>query len=167
MRADNGRSQRGKTILVVEDDAKIASALTVRLKSAGYDVFTSPDGAEALKIARTELPDLIILDVWLPLIDIWMPLGVGFSVARRLKDRGLGNIPIIFITASRDPAIRDAAQAMHAAAFFEKPYDPEELLSTISRIWKDQSRTEQSCAERKHAQALARQPFPPRAAACR
>lgn len=154
---------------MVEDDPKIATALTVRLKAAGYHVFASPDGAEALKIARAELPDLIILDVWLPLIDIWMPLGVGFSVARRLKDRGLGNIPIMFITASRDPAIREAAQAMHAAAFLEKPYDPEELLTTISKILKDQARRnpEQGSAESKHEQALARPSFPPRAAACR
>ena len=122
-----------KKILVIEDDPNIATALSVRLKAAGYEVLAAPDGLRGLKLARNHWPDLILLDVGLPLLDIYMPLGVGFSVARRLKAMGLGEIPIIFITASKEKGVREAAIEARAAAFFEKPYDPEELLRTIEQ----------------------------------
>ena len=123
-----------KKILVIEDDSNITAALSIRLKASGYEVLTAPDGLHGLKLARNHWPDLILLDVGLPLLDIRMPLGVGYSVARRLKAMGLGEIPIIFITASKEKGVREAAQEAGAAAFFEKPYDPEELLSAIDQI---------------------------------
>jgi len=116
-----------KKILVVEDDAKIAAALRVRLESAGYVVVTAGDGFSGLKMTMTHKPQLILLD-------IMMPVGMGFSVAERLKDLGLGEIPIIFITASKRAGLRRTAQQLGAAGFFEKPYDAEELLAAIYLI---------------------------------
>jgi len=116
-----------KKILVIEDDAKIAAALRVRLGSAGYEVFTAGDGFTGLKMTMTHTPDLILLD-------IMMPVGMGFSVAERLRDLGLGEIPIIFITASKRTGLRKTAQQLGAAGFFEKPYDAEELLAAIRLI---------------------------------
>ena len=63
-----------------------------------------------------------------------MPVGLGFSVAQRMQSLGLNGIPIIFITASRARGLKKAAEALGAVAFFEKPYDAEELLSCIARI---------------------------------
>src|SRR5439155_2652985 len=83
-----------KTVLIIEDDPKIAAALKVRLAAARYEVITAGDGFSGLKLAMGHKPDLILLD-------IMMPVGMGFSVAERLKDLGLGRIPIIFITASK------------------------------------------------------------------
>ena len=83
-----------KKILVVEDDAKIAAALAIRLEAAGYSVSTAPDGVAGLKLAVEQKPDLLLMD-------IWMPVGLGFSVAQRMQGLGLKGIPIIFITASR------------------------------------------------------------------
>ena len=123
-----------KTILVVDDDEKIRLALSVRLKAAGYAVLLAKGGQEGLKLARVNWPDLVLLDIGLPLMDIWMPLGVGYSVARRLNSMGRGCMPIIFITASRESGLREAAHAVGAAGFFEKPYNAEELLGAISRI---------------------------------
>jgi DNA-binding response OmpR family regulator len=116
-----------KKILVVEDDARIASALTLRLEAAGYKVLKAPDGLVGLKLAVEERPDLLLMD-------IWMPVGIGFSVAQRLRTLGLGDIPIIFLTASRLAGLRKAAEELGAAAFFEKPYDSKKLLETIARI---------------------------------
>ena len=116
-----------KKILVIEDDARIASALRVRLESAGYTVVTAGDGFSGLKMTMTHKPQLILLD-------IMMPVGMGFSVAERLKDLGLGEIPIIFITASKRAGLRRTAQQLGAAGFFEKPYDAEELLAAIYLI---------------------------------
>jgi len=123
-----------KKILVVEDDLRIAAALAIRLQAAGYEVLTASDGRKGLELASASRPDLILMDITLPLIDIWMPLGVGYSVARRIKSMGLGHIPIIFITASRQSGLREAAQELGAAGFFEKPYDSEELLGAIARV---------------------------------
>ena len=125
-----------KTILIVDDDAQIRLALSVRLKAAGYEVLVAKDGQEGLKLARINWPDLVLLDINLPLIDIWMPLGVGYSVARRLNGMGRECMPIIFITASRKSNLRQAAQEVGAAGFFEKPYDAEELLTAIAKILK-------------------------------
>ncbi len=116
-----------KKILVVEDDAKIAAALRIRLESVGYQVVCAGDGFSGLKMTMTHHPDLILLD-------IMMPVGMGFSVAERLKDLGLGEIPIIFITASKRAGLRKMAQQLGAAGFFEKPYDADQLLAAIQLI---------------------------------
>src|SRR5262245_19835895 len=121
-----------KKIMVVEDDARIATALEVRLKSAGYGVTTAGDGFNGLKMTVATKPDLILMD-------IMMPVGMGFSVAERLRDLGLGNIPIIFITASKRAGLRKTAQKLGAAGFFEKPYDAEELLAAIHLILGERS----------------------------
>jgi DNA-binding response OmpR family regulator len=114
-----------KKILIIEDDGKIAAALAIRLKSAGYEPIIAPDGFEGLRRAVADRPDLILMD-------IWMPVGIGFSVAQRLPSLGLKDIPLIFITASRLPGLRRAAEQLGAVAFFEKPYDPEQLLAAIA-----------------------------------
>src|SRR5712692_1521625 len=98
-----------KRILVMEDDTKIATALAIRLEAAGYEVFTAPDGATGLKQALDHRPDLIIMD-------IWMPVGIGFSVAQRLQSLGFTSIPLIFITASKIKGLKQAAQRLGAVA---------------------------------------------------
>lgn len=114
-----------KRILVLEDDQPIATALAIRLKAAGYEVWTASDGFAGLKMVLHDKPDLI-------LSDIWMPVGLGFSVAQRLQELGLAGIPIIFLTAGKEKGLRETAQRLGAAGFLEKPFDPGELLATIA-----------------------------------
>jgi two-component system response regulator MprA len=114
-----------KRILVIEDDKNIATALAIRLEAANYDVMTAPNGLEGLKQILENQPDLILMD-------IWMPAGLGFSVAQRLRGLGLSGIPLVFITASKLPGLREIAKGLGAVAFFEKPYDPDQLLESIS-----------------------------------
>ena len=114
-----------KKILIVEDDQKIICALAARLVAAGYEVLTANDGFEGIKQAVTGQPDLVVMD-------IWMPVGMGFSVAQRLRQLGLGGIPIVFMTASQRKGLRRTAERLGAAGFLEKPYKPQELLSMIS-----------------------------------
>ena len=115
-------------ILVVEDDKHIALALTVRLKAAGYDVMTAPDAVLAVSMALKHRPDLMVLD-------ILMPGGNGFLVAERIQDlEAMLGVPCIFLTASKQPGLRDQARRLGAAGFFEKPYDAGELLATVREI---------------------------------
>jgi CheY-like chemotaxis protein len=115
-----------KTLLIADDDEWIVAGLAHRLRANGYRVLTAPDGFEALKLALAHRPDLMLLD-------IWMPVGLGLSVAQRMEQLGL-DIPVIFLTASRLPGLRDTAEQVGGAAFIEKPYDPEVLLRTIEEV---------------------------------
>lgn len=110
----------------MEDDKKVAAALAIRLEAAGYEVQTARDGFAGLKIALENRPDLIVSD-------IWMPVGTGFSVTQRLRDLGLKDVPVIYITASKLEGLRESAKGLGAAAFLEKPYDPEQLIQVVAQ----------------------------------
>lgn len=114
-------------ILIVEDDKKIVAALTVRLKAAGYETVAAFDAAMAGNVAAKERPDLVLLD-------ISMPAGDGLLVAERLRKLPLPvEVPMIFLTASKKPGLREQALALGAAGFFEKPYEADELLDAIKK----------------------------------
>ena len=113
-----------KTVLVVDDDPHILKALQLRLTAADYHVLTASDGSSALSLTGVMKPDLVITD-------IWMPVGAGFSLAYRLKQT-MPEVPFIFLTASKKPELKAMAAQLGAAAFLEKPYEPEVLLEAIS-----------------------------------
>jgi DNA-binding response OmpR family regulator len=115
-----------KKILIVEDDKRIAAALAIRLSAAGYEVLTAANGLQGLKSAVVHKPALI-------LTDIWMPHPIGFLNRERMHNLGLAGVPVIYITASKKKDLRRIALEEGAAAFFEKPYDAEELLSCIAQ----------------------------------
>ena len=115
-----------KKILIVEDNLKIAAALSVRLKHAGYEVLTAADGLQGLKVAVVAKPDLIVSD-------IWMPAPIGFLTKERLINLGLEDVPVIYITASKKQDLKNIALEEGAAGFFEKPYDSKELLDAIAQ----------------------------------
>ncbi len=116
-----------RKILIVDDDTKLSAALGIRLTNAGYEVLAAADAPEGLNIALQSRPDLIIMD-------IWMPGGVGLLLAERLKNLGLAEVPVILLTASTKEQVWHIAREIEPAAFFEKPYNPKQLLSTINRL---------------------------------
>lgn len=113
-----------KKILIVEDDRKIVMALGVRLKAAGYECVMAFDAVGGVSTARKERPDLVLLD-------ISMPAGNGFQVAERIQSWVPTGAPIIFLTASRQPGLRERAEDLGAAGFFEKPFEFSDLLAAI------------------------------------
>jgi two-component system, OmpR family, response regulator AdeR len=117
-----------KKILIVEDDRNIATALEVRLKSEGYEVAIACDAMIGVNSALKFRPDLLLLDVSLP-------AGSGFNVAERLHRLLATMTPFIFLTASKQPGLREKAKELGAAGFFEKPYEGEELLAAIRRAF--------------------------------
>jgi DNA-binding response OmpR family regulator len=119
-----------KKILIADDDKKIAAALEIRLKAAGYNAVTAPDAFRSFMLAAGQRPDLILMDVF-------MPYGDGFAVARDLQDHAGIGIPIIFMTASTKKDLWVRAQEMGAAGFFKKPFDADRLLRTIARTLRE------------------------------
>jgi DNA-binding response OmpR family regulator len=128
VRSSNERHM--KKILIVEDDQSIANALAIRLKSAGYGVTVAPDAMTGVSAALKLQPDLALLD-------ISMPAGSGFTVANKIQELVITATPIIFLTASKQPGLRQKAQDFGAAGFFEKPYDANELLAAIKRAFSE------------------------------
>ena len=115
----------GKKILIIDDDQHLLLGLATRLKANGYAVVSAADAISAIAVARTEAPDLVILDLGLP-------AGDGFLVFERM--RGLTDLvatPVIVLSA-RDPA-KNKKRALDAGAvaFFQKPPNNHEFLAAI------------------------------------
>lgn len=114
-----------KKILIVEDDPDINKALRIRLQADGYSVICAEDSLLGLSAAVREHPDLMLLDVT-------MPAGDGFSIVERIRDHtDLPDIPFIVLTASKRPEYAAKARELGAVAYFEKPYESQELLSVV------------------------------------
>jgi CheY-like chemotaxis protein len=121
-------------ILVADDNVVVLKALSIKLKSNGYEVRTAMDGSTAVSCVRREKPDLIILDINFP-PDVGHGGGIawdGFLILewlRRIDE--VRDTPIIFITSGESARFRERALAAGAVAFFQKPIDQEEMLSVI------------------------------------
>jgi two-component system, chemotaxis family, chemotaxis protein CheY len=109
-------------ILVVEDDDGIRDLVDLVLSTAGYEVLTAPNGAAALQLVGHVHPDLVLLDMRMPVMD-------GWEFARRYRARPEPHAPILVLTAARDAAAR--AAEIHANGYLGKPFDMEELLMLV------------------------------------
>ncbi|MCQ9208784.1 MAG: response regulator, partial [Omnitrophica bacterium] len=119
---------QAKKILVAEDDLVTQRMLSIRLEINGYNVVTAQDGEEALKKAKEEKPDLLLLD-------LMMPKMTGYEVCRMLKfDDKYKNIPIIVLSALERQDEREKAVKAGADAVFVKPFDLELLLVKIKEF---------------------------------
>ena len=115
-------------VLVIDDDMDIVMALTVRLCSLAYQVSHATNGADGLKAAREQKPDVIILDIRMPGMD-------GFEVNRRLKaDSVLADVPVIFLSAHAQEAVRQAALAAGSGYFLTKPYSVAKLCAAMEAV---------------------------------
>lgn len=112
-------------ILVVDDDHKILDAVRRGLTMRGYGVITADNGADALRLASLESPDLVILDIMMPVLD-------GLEVCRRLRETS--DVPILMLTA-RDE-VSDRVRGLEAGAddYLAKPFAFEELLARIKAL---------------------------------
>jgi len=121
-------------ILVADDNVVVLKTVSIKLKSAGYEVRTAMDGSTAISCVRRERPDLIILDInFQP--DVARAGAIawdGFLILdwlRRIDE--VRDTPIIFITSMESPKFRERALSAGAVAFFQKPIDQEEMLNVI------------------------------------
>jgi two-component system alkaline phosphatase synthesis response regulator PhoP len=114
-----------QTVLVVEDEASIASFVSLYLKNAGYTVRTAATGGEALTMSAAEQPSLIILDLNLPDID-------GIEVCRRIRKSA--DIPILMLTARDEDVDKIIGLEVGADDYLTKPFNPRELVARVKSV---------------------------------
>ena len=115
-------------ILIVDDEPEAVELIEFNIKQAGFDVLTASDGAEALKKARSALPNLIVLDLMLPEID-------GLEVCKMLRrDPATAAIPIVMVTAKAAEIDRILGLELGADDYLTKPFSPRELVLRIKNI---------------------------------
>ena len=115
----------GKKVLVVDDDAKTVTLVKLYLNRDGYRVVTASDGNEALRLARENHPDLIVLDLMLPGIS-------GLEVCRILREES--DVPIIMLTALTTDEDRLKGLDLGADDYVTKPFSPRELAARVRAV---------------------------------
>ena len=113
-------------LLVVDDEPTILELLAGTLRFAGFDVQTAVSGAEALRAAAADRPDLILLDVMMPDCD-------GFEVVRRIRSGG-PRVPVIFLTARDTEADKVAGLTLGGDDYVTKPFSLDEVLARIRAV---------------------------------
>ena len=113
-----------RTTLVVDDDASIRELVAEALEDAGYTVETADNGIEALEMVGRSVPDLIILDIWMPSLD-------GFDFMRTLRgDARTRDVPVVAMSAAYP---QRAAHDLGVQEFLAKPFDVSALLEAVER----------------------------------
>ena len=111
-----------KTVLVVDDEAKIVQIARDYLEHAGFAVLSAADGEAALAVARSARPDLVVLDLGLPGMD-------GLDVCRALRKES--DTPVIMLTAKTQAAEQKTGKDAGAADYINKPFTPKDLVAQV------------------------------------
>ena len=115
----------GKKALVVEDDINIADLLSLYLEKDGFEVFLAGDGGEGIRLAQEKEPDLVLLDIMLPVVDGWV-------VCKEI--RRFSQVPIIMLTAKGETSDKVTGLEMGADDYVTKPFEVKELMARIHAV---------------------------------
>ena len=118
-------ASNAQSVLVVEDEASIASFVSLYLKNAGYDVTTAATGADALRSLERDQPSLVVLDLMLPDID-------GIEICRRIRQKS--DLPILMLTARDEDVDKIIGLEVGADDYMTKPFNPRELVARVKSI---------------------------------
>jgi two-component system cell cycle response regulator DivK len=114
-----------KRILIVEDQEDNRTILRDLLSTVGYELIEATDGVEGVAMAEREQPDLILMDIQLPVVD-------GYQATRRIKaDPNLRTIPVIAVTSYALSGDEEKARAAGCDGYVTKPFSPRELLARV------------------------------------
>lgn len=115
-------------ILVIDDEEHILELMKFNLENKGYKVITATNGIDALKLAKTEVPQLVLLDLMLPGMD-------GYDVCKEIrKDNAISHMPIIMITAKSEELDKILGLELGADDYMTKPFSIRELLARVKAI---------------------------------
>jgi len=134
-----------KTILVVDDELKIVKLVRDYLERAGFGVRVATDGKSALSLARSEKPDLILLDLGLPQLD-------GLDVTREL--RKVSTVPIIMLTGRSEESDKLIGLELGADDYITKPFSPKEVVARVRVMFRRMENYAGTSAEVLHAAGL-------------
>ncbi len=118
-------SAEGKLILIVDDEPRMIKFIRLNLDLEGYRVIEASNGLAALEKVRTELPDLVLLDVMMPEMN-------GFETLERIRE--ISNVPVIMLTVKADEEDKVRGLEMGADDYVTKPFSPRELSSRIKAV---------------------------------
>lgn len=120
--------EQKKRVLIVEDEKSIVDIIRFNLDREGYATLEAYDGEAGLALARSEKPDLILLDVMLPKM-------IGFDVCRALREEG-DNVPVIILTAREEEEDKVLGLELGADDYITKPFSPSELTARIDAVYR-------------------------------
>ena len=109
-------------ILVVDDEELLVKGIRFNLQNEGYDVITGCNGTEALALAQSESPDLVVLDVMMPEMD-------GLTACSKIRE--FSTVPIILLTAKGEDTDKILGLNVGADDYVTKPFDPKEIIARI------------------------------------
>src|SRR5918912_2890378 len=118
-------STKKETVVVADDDPRLLRLVQFNLQQAGYRVVSASDGNRALRLAESENPDLILLDIRMPLMD-------GLEVCRRV--RNFSTVPIIMVTAKEAEEDKVAGLDAGADDYLTKPFGAPELMARVRAV---------------------------------
>ena len=124
-------------ILIVEDDSNIAELLHLYLEREGYEIQIAPDGGKAVELFRSFLPDLVLLDIMLPVMD-------GWSVLKKI--RAESRTPVIMLTAKGETSDKVTGLEQGADDYIVKPFEIAELLARVETVLRRYHKTENRIA---------------------
>lgn len=120
-----------KTVLLVEDNQDIREIYETALRNDGYTVVPAADGEEGIRLARSVAPDLILMNVSMPLVDGWK------ATAILKQDPRTRDIPVVAVTAFTRSRDRQRARSVGCASYLPKPCEPSRLLQEVRRLLGD------------------------------
>ncbi|MDZ5712444.1 response regulator transcription factor [Jeotgalibacillus haloalkalitolerans] len=123
-----------KKVLVVDDEQSIVTLLKYNLEQSGYEVLTAYDGAEGIALVESEDPDLLVLDLMLPVMD-------GIEVCKQLRQKQI-HIPIIMLTAKDEEFDKVLGLELGADDYMTKPFSPREVVARVKAILRRSGRLE-------------------------
>ena len=117
-----------KKILIVDDEPNIVTTLEYTFKKSNYEVFIARDGQEALDILKTNFPDVIILDIMMPMVD-------GFATLEQIrKDENLKHTKVLFLSAKNKESDIEKGMALGADAYMTKPFSIKKVVEKVEEL---------------------------------
>ncbi len=115
-------------VLVIDDEPDVRWLLRLSLERLGHDVLLADDGLRGVAVAQRQRPDIIVVDLMMPVMD-------GHGVLEALaKDERTAHVPVVVLTAKALPEEEERAMAAGAARFLLKPFDPDELAAELGAL---------------------------------
>jgi two-component system, cell cycle response regulator DivK len=118
-------ANKPRTVLLVDDHADSLDVFRAVLEHSGYRVLVAEDGEECLRLARAELPDLILMDLWMPGVDGWQ------ATAQLKADASTAHIVVLAVSANVLLDAQERALSAGCAEFLSKPVEPSRILATV------------------------------------